>query len=65
MAVGEAPDGRDGGGTSTGTPPGWFADPFFRHEQRFWSGSEWTEHVTDAGAPGTDPPGATRPPTAD
>jgi Protein of unknown function (DUF2510) len=42
--------------SGTGTAPGWFADPFFKHEQRYWSGSEWTEHVTDAGSPGTDPP---------
>ncbi len=42
--------------TTAGTAPGWFADPFFKHEQRYWSGAEWTEHVTDNGAPGTDPP---------
>lgn len=42
--------------STTGTAPGWFADPFFKHDQRYWSGSEWTEHVTDDGAPGTDPP---------
>ena len=45
-----------GGGNSTGTAPGWFRDPFFRHEQRYWSGGAWTEHVTDSGAPGIDPP---------
>ena len=42
--------------TAAGTAPGWFADPFFKHEQRYWSGAEWTEHVSDNGAPGTDPP---------
>jgi hypothetical protein len=42
--------------TFTGVPPGWFTDPSGRHQQRYWSGSAWTEHVTDAGAPGTDPP---------
>lgn len=47
---------RMDGTTSTGTAPGWFRDPFFKHEQRYWSGTEWTEHVTDDGAPGTDPP---------
>ena len=52
----EAAGGRGVGATSTGTPPGWFADPFFRHEQRFWSGSQWTEQVTDHDVPGTDPP---------
>ena len=27
-----------------------------KHTQRYWSGAEWTEHVTDNGAPGVDPP---------
>lgn len=40
----------------TGIAPGWLTDPSGRHEQRYWSGSEWTEHVTDGGVPGTDPP---------
>ena len=47
----------DPGVTGSGTAPGWFTDPFFRHGQRFWSGTEWTEHVTDDGVPGIDPPG--------
>ena len=42
--------------TSTGVAPGWLADPFARHEQRYWSGTQWTEHVADGGVPGTDPP---------
>lgn len=42
--------------TSSGTAPGWFADPFFKHQHRYWSGTEWTEHVDDGGTPGTDPP---------
>ena len=40
----------------TGIAPGWLIDPSGRHERRYWSGSEWTEHVTDGGIPGTDPP---------
>jgi hypothetical protein len=40
----------------TGIAPGWLTDPSGRHEQRYWSGSEWTEHVMDGGVPGTDPP---------
>jgi Protein of unknown function (DUF2510) len=40
----------------TGTAPGWFVDPFVRHEQRYWSGTAWTEHVTDDGSPSVDPP---------
>lgn len=39
------------------TPAGkWAPDPTTRHELRFWTGSEWTEHVTDGGVPGIDPP---------
>lgn len=40
----------------TGIAPGWLIDPTGRHEKRYWSGSEWTEHVTDGGAPSIDPP---------
>jgi hypothetical protein len=40
----------------TGIAPGWLIDPSGRHEKRYWSGSEWTEHVLDGGVPGTDPP---------
>ena len=47
----------DTGGTAfTGVAPGWLTDPFARHEQRYWSGTQWTEHVADGGVPGTDPP---------
>jgi hypothetical protein len=42
--------------TGSGLAPGWFTDPFVRHEQRYWSGTGWTEHVTDHGVPGIDPP---------
>ena len=45
-----------GGTTFTGIAPGWLADPTGKHDQRYWSGTEWTEHVTDDGVPGTDPP---------
>jgi len=31
-----------------------------RHQYRYWSGTEWTEHVEDDGVPAIDPP----PPTA-
>jgi Protein of unknown function (DUF2510) len=44
------------GVTFTGIAPGWLTDPSGRHEKRYWSGSEWTEHVTDGGVPGVDPP---------
>ena len=41
-----------------GIPAGWFADPSGRFEQRYWSGTEWTEHVTKGGVPSSDPPPA-------
>ncbi|MCA1691058.1 MAG: DUF2510 domain-containing protein [Actinobacteria bacterium] len=37
--------------------PDWYPDPFGRHELRFHSGAEWTEHVSSHGRQGTDPPG--------
>jgi hypothetical protein len=43
---------------STGMAAGWFRDPFVRHEQRYWSGTEWTDHVLDDGVPATDAPPA-------
>jgi hypothetical protein len=48
--------GTAAGSTFTGTAPGWFTDPFVRHEQRYWSGTAWTEHVMDSGTPAVDPP---------
>ncbi len=41
---------------ATLVPPSWHADPAGRHEFRWWDGRQWTEHVTDAGQPSTDPP---------
>jgi len=38
-------------------PAGWYADPFGRHEARYFSGAVWTEHVSSHGRQGTDPPG--------
>src|SRR3954464_11453603 len=39
------------------TPAGWYADPFGRHEARYFSGAVWTEHVSSHGRAGIDPPG--------
>ena len=52
----DAIDSSSGEVRFTGIAPCWLTDPSGRHEQRYWSGSEWTEHVTDRGVPGTDPP---------
>jgi uncharacterized protein YxjI len=37
-------------------PAGWYADPFGRHEARYYSGADWTEHVSSHGRQGVDPP---------
>jgi hypothetical protein len=39
------------------SPAGWNTDPYGRHEQRYFDGSGWTEHVSDQGVQGVDPPG--------
>lgn len=42
---------------------GWNPDPYGRHEQRYFDGAQWTEHVSDAGVQGTDDPQAAPPST--
>jgi hypothetical protein len=37
------------------TAPGWYPDPYRRHESRYWDGGRWTEHVSDAGSAAVDP----------
>jgi uncharacterized protein YxjI len=37
-------------------PPGWYPDPFGRHETRWWDGASWTEHVASHGRQAVDPP---------
>ena len=39
------------------TPAGWFPDPVGRHEQRYWDGAQWTEHVVSHGRQAVDPVG--------
>ena len=39
---------------NAGTTPNWYAGPFDRHEFRYWDGSEWTVHVSDAGVQSTN-----------
>ena len=38
------------------TEAGWLSDPSGRHQMRYWDGETWTEHVSDDGAQGVDPP---------
>jgi uncharacterized protein YxjI len=49
--------------TQSPPPAGWYADPFGRHEARYFSGSAWTDHVTSHGRQTTDPPGGGKVPT--
>jgi hypothetical protein len=42
--------------TDTANPsPDWYPDPTGRFEQRYWDGSQWTEHVSSAGQQRSDP----------
>jgi hypothetical protein len=41
--------------TAPDPAPDWYPDPTGRYEQRYWDGSQWTEHVTAAGQQGVDP----------
>jgi uncharacterized protein YxjI len=36
--------------------PGWYPDPYGRHESRWYDGHQWTEHVSSHGRQGVDPP---------
>jgi uncharacterized protein (AIM24 family) len=37
------------------TAAAWHPDPTGKHELRYWDGTQWTEHVADAGVQATDP----------
>jgi uncharacterized protein YxjI len=45
-----------GSGPAQQHAPGWYPDPFGRHETRWWDGNQWTEHVASHGRQATDPP---------
>lgn len=38
------------------TPPGWYQDPYQRHQSRYFDGNVWTEHVSDHGVATVDAP---------
>ena len=38
------------------SPAAWHPDPYGRHQQRYWDGNRWTEHVASGGQQGVDPP---------
>jgi hypothetical protein len=41
--------------TNPSTPPGWYPDPAGTGAQRYWDGTQWTEHAAPGAAP--PPPG--------
>lgn len=43
---------------------GWHADPFGRFQQRWWTGTGWSERTRSADMAGIDPPGIDRAPVA-
>src|SRR6266545_3810874 len=46
--------------TAGASPAAWHADPYGRHELRYWDGVRWTEHVSDSGRQSLDYPDAER-----
>ncbi|MFJ3489925.1 DUF2510 domain-containing protein [Leifsonia aquatica] len=48
----------DANGTPSGVAPGWYADPYGAAPQRWWDGTQWTGHVSQAVVP---QPAATQP----
>jgi uncharacterized protein YxjI len=45
-----------GAGAPGQHPPGWYPDPFGRHETRWWDGQRWTEHAASHGRQVVDAP---------
>jgi len=41
--------------TAPPVAPGWAADPYGRHQWRYWDGSRWTDQVADGSTQTTDP----------
>lgn len=50
--------------TTPENPARWAADPFGRHQYRYWDSAQWTEHVSDNGVLSVDPPTVSPPPSA-
>jgi hypothetical protein len=43
---------------SAAVPPGWYADPYRRYDQRYWDGATWTQHASRGGQQFLDAPAA-------
>jgi hypothetical protein len=58
-------NGNDASGTyvfvpATAPAAGWMADPFGRHQHRYWDGAQWTAHIANNGTASTDPPSSAK-----
>ncbi len=45
-------------GAPAAVPPGWYADPYRRYDQRYWDGTTWTQHASRGGQQFLDAPTA-------
>lgn len=61
-AGGPAPAVVSPAAAAPGSPGQWAADPYGRHELRYWDGGQWTAAVSDSGVVGSDAPVAAAPP---
>src|SRR5262249_4901039 len=50
--------------TAPPVAPGWAADPYGRHQWRYWDGGRWTDQVADGSTQSTDPARGARVPCA-
>lgn len=48
-------DPETGAVVAVSTVGQWAADPYHRHQFRYWDGAQWTQHVQDDGVAATDP----------
>jgi hypothetical protein len=51
--------------TTPPTPAGWYPDPDGSGGQRYWDGSQWTEHRSPAAPEPTEPPPPAEPPASE
>lgn len=43
-------------GAMSDAPSGWYRDPTFRHQYRYFDGAQWTHHVANEGVTAVDTP---------
>jgi hypothetical protein len=55
IPTGTAPGAPSAPPTAPPVAPGWAADPYGRHQWRYWDGARWTDQVADGSTQSTDP----------